>query len=94
MQQSPVRDRCRTNRTFGLIVEYPAARIYALSEEHGHVDLSDCADRPEVGEVVTVIPNHACGCTNMPTAGSTTSASFRRARSGPGGPSAASAISS
>jgi D-serine deaminase-like pyridoxal phosphate-dependent protein len=49
----------------GLIVEYPDARIYALSEEHGHVDLSACAERPEVGEVVTVIPNHACGCTNM-----------------------------
>jgi D-serine deaminase-like pyridoxal phosphate-dependent protein len=49
----------------GLIVEYADARIYALSEEHGHVDLSECADRPEVGEVVTVIPNHACGCTNM-----------------------------
>jgi D-serine deaminase-like pyridoxal phosphate-dependent protein len=49
----------------GLIVEYPDARLYALSEEHGHVDLSACADRPEVGEVVTVIPNHACGCTNL-----------------------------
>jgi D-serine deaminase-like pyridoxal phosphate-dependent protein len=49
----------------GLIVEYPDARIYALSEEHGHVDLSACTERPEVGEVVTVIPNHACGCTNL-----------------------------
>jgi len=49
----------------GLIVEYPDARVYALSEEHGHVDFSACASRPEVGEVVTVIPNHACGCTNM-----------------------------
>jgi D-serine deaminase-like pyridoxal phosphate-dependent protein len=49
----------------GLIVEYPDARIYALSEEHGHVDLAACAERPEVGEIVTVIPNHACGCTNM-----------------------------
>ena len=49
----------------GLIVEYPEARIYALSEEHGHVDFSACVTRPEVGEVVTVIPNHACGCTNM-----------------------------
>ena len=49
----------------GLIVEYPQARIYALSEEHGHVDLSSCTSRPEVGEVVTIIPNHACGTTNM-----------------------------
>jgi D-serine deaminase-like pyridoxal phosphate-dependent protein len=49
----------------GLVVEYPDARIYALSEEHGHVDVSACARAPEVGEVVTIIPNHACGCTNM-----------------------------
>jgi D-serine deaminase-like pyridoxal phosphate-dependent protein len=49
----------------GLVVEYPEARIYALSEEHGHVDLSACGRRPEVGEVVTIVPNHACGCTNM-----------------------------
>ncbi len=49
----------------GLIVEYPEARIYALSEEHGHVDFSACDSRPEVGEVVTIVPNHACGCTNL-----------------------------
>jgi D-serine deaminase-like pyridoxal phosphate-dependent protein len=49
----------------GLIVEYPDASLYALSEEHGHVDFSACAERPEVGEVVTVVPNHACGCTNL-----------------------------
>lgn len=49
----------------GLIVEYPEARIYALSEEHGHVDFSACASRPEVGEVVTIVPNHACGCANL-----------------------------
>jgi D-serine deaminase-like pyridoxal phosphate-dependent protein len=51
--------------TRGLIVEYPEARIYALSEEHGHVDLRGCTERPEVGEVVTIVPNHACGTTNM-----------------------------
>ncbi len=49
----------------GLVVEYPGAHVYALSEEHGHVDLSACPERPEVGEVVTVIPNHACGCANL-----------------------------
>jgi D-serine deaminase-like pyridoxal phosphate-dependent protein len=49
----------------GSIVEYPEARLYALSEEHGHVDFGECGQRPEIGEVVTVIPNHACGCTNL-----------------------------
>ncbi|MBW7921755.1 MAG: D-TA family PLP-dependent enzyme [Rubellimicrobium sp.] len=49
----------------GLIVEYPQAVIHALSEEHGHVDLSACTARPEIGEVVHVIPNHACVVSNL-----------------------------
>jgi D-serine deaminase-like pyridoxal phosphate-dependent protein len=51
--------------TYGLVVEYPDAEIYALSEEHAHVDVSRCAIRPEVGETVTIIPNHACGAVNL-----------------------------
>lgn len=52
---------------YGRIVEYPDAVIARQSEEHGHVDLSACPPdkRPEIGERVTVIPNHACGTTNM-----------------------------
>lgn len=49
----------------GRITAYPEAVITALSEEHGHVDLSACADRPAVGEQVRVIPNHACVVTNL-----------------------------
>jgi D-serine deaminase-like pyridoxal phosphate-dependent protein len=49
----------------GLIVEYPEATVYALSEEHGHADFGACDERPDIGEIVTVIPNHACGCTNL-----------------------------
>jgi len=49
----------------GLILEYPQARIYHLSEEHGHVDFSDCPQRPVIGERVTVIPNHCCSVTNL-----------------------------
>lgn len=49
----------------GHIPAYPQARIVALSEEHAIVDLSDCAERPEVGEVVEVIPNHCCVVSNM-----------------------------
>jgi D-serine deaminase-like pyridoxal phosphate-dependent protein len=36
-----------------------------LSEEHATVDLSDCKERPEVGETVNVIPNHCCVVSNM-----------------------------
>jgi D-serine deaminase-like pyridoxal phosphate-dependent protein len=50
---------------YGLILEYPAARIYGLSEEHGHVDFGAVPSAPEVGERVTVIPNHACVVSNL-----------------------------
>ena len=50
---------------FGLILEYPDARFYAQSEEHGHVDFSQCARRPQIGERVTVIPNHCCVVVNL-----------------------------
>ncbi|MBA4146792.1 MAG: alanine racemase [Verrucomicrobia bacterium] len=49
----------------GHIIEYPAARISALSEEHGQVDVSRCEKRPKVGERVSVIPNHICPCVNL-----------------------------
>lgn len=50
---------------FGHVVEYPEAVIRRLSEEHGMVDVSACATRPQVGERVTVIPNHICPCINL-----------------------------
>jgi D-serine deaminase-like pyridoxal phosphate-dependent protein len=50
---------------YGLILEYPQARIYELNEEHGYVDVSACARKPEIGERVTVIPNHACAVSNL-----------------------------
>jgi D-serine deaminase-like pyridoxal phosphate-dependent protein len=49
----------------GLIVEYPEAVIQGLSEEHGHVDFSACATKPEIGERVTVLPNHCCPVSNL-----------------------------
>jgi D-serine deaminase-like pyridoxal phosphate-dependent protein len=52
-------------RGFGRIVEYPDAAITGFSEEHGMVDLSACARKPQIGEVVRVIPNHCCVVTNM-----------------------------
>jgi D-serine deaminase-like pyridoxal phosphate-dependent protein len=52
-------------KDYGRIAEYPAARIAALSEEHAIVDLSASNDRPDIGEVVHVIPNHCCVVSNM-----------------------------
>jgi len=52
-------------KDYGRVVEYPEARIVALSEEHATVDLSLANGRPEVGEIVNVIPNHCCVVSNM-----------------------------
>jgi D-serine deaminase-like pyridoxal phosphate-dependent protein len=49
----------------GLILEYPEALYYGQSEEHGHVDFSKCARKPEIGERVTVLPNHCCVVSNL-----------------------------
>jgi D-serine deaminase-like pyridoxal phosphate-dependent protein len=50
---------------YGALLEYPDARVAGLSEEHGTVDLSACARRPEVGERVSVLPNHCCVVSNL-----------------------------
>jgi D-serine deaminase-like pyridoxal phosphate-dependent protein len=50
---------------YGYICEYPDAKIYQLSEEHGHVDFSACLEKPEIGERVTIIPNHCCTVTSL-----------------------------
>ena len=50
---------------YGLVLEHPEADVYKLNEEHGMLDVSACARQPEVGERVTLIPNHACGATNL-----------------------------
>lgn len=50
---------------YGYICEYPEAKMYTLSEEHGHVDFSACARKPEIGERVSIIPNHCCTVTSL-----------------------------
>ena len=60
-------DRCipALESGYGHIVEYPDAKIKALSEEHGQVDISACGKRPQLGDRITVIPNHICPCVNL-----------------------------
>ena len=50
---------------FGLILEHPQAAIARFAEEHGFLDLSACNDRPKVGDVVRIVPNHVCACVNL-----------------------------
>lgn len=49
----------------GLVLEHPEARIARFAEEHGFLDLARCNERPRVGDVVRVIPNHVCVVVNM-----------------------------
>lgn len=49
----------------GILVDYPGSRITKLAEEHGFVDVFRCASTPVVGEVVRILPNHACPVSNL-----------------------------
>jgi D-serine deaminase-like pyridoxal phosphate-dependent protein len=50
---------------YGHVLEYPDAIIPHLSEEHGVIDLGSSKRKPEVGEVIHVVPNHCCVVSNM-----------------------------
>lgn len=49
----------------GLILEHPQARIKGFAEEHGFLDLAGVNDKPSVGDVVRIVPNHVCVVVNM-----------------------------
>lgn len=49
---------------FGIITEYPQLTIQRLSEEHGIVEVK--GDKvPQIGEKLSIIPNHACTVVNL-----------------------------
>lgn len=60
-------DRCipAPDAGFGYVVEYPEARVTALSEEHGQIDIRNCNTKPRIGDRLTIIPNHICSCVNL-----------------------------
>jgi D-serine deaminase-like pyridoxal phosphate-dependent protein len=49
----------------GRIVGYETAVVKSLSEEHGVIELAAPSDSPRIGEVIRIIPNHACVVTNL-----------------------------
>lgn len=53
------------NSPYGYIVEHPDAKIYGMSVEHGHVDVSACDHTFRVGERLSVIPQHQGMVTNL-----------------------------
>ncbi|GHA24302.1 alanine racemase [Devosia pacifica] len=50
---------------YGYIIGYPEAEISTLSEEHGVIDLTKCDTKPAIGDVLRIIPNHACVVSNL-----------------------------
>jgi D-serine deaminase-like pyridoxal phosphate-dependent protein len=50
---------------FGHLVDHPGAIITSLSEEHAVVDVSEVERRPAIGDVVRIVPNHACPVSNL-----------------------------
>lgn len=53
------------NSPYGCIVEYPEARMYAMSVEHGHIDVSACTRRFTVGDRLSIVPQHQGMTTNL-----------------------------
>lgn len=50
---------------YGHIIGHPQAKIYGMSVEHGHVDVSECSHRFKVGEQLSVIPLHQGMTSNL-----------------------------
>jgi D-serine deaminase-like pyridoxal phosphate-dependent protein len=53
------------SKGFGHIVEDPSTQLESMSEEHGHLDISNAGRSYKIGDKLTVIPNHVCACVNM-----------------------------
>jgi D-serine deaminase-like pyridoxal phosphate-dependent protein len=61
-------DALRPDHPNGHVREYPDIFLQRMNEEHGVLSLANLpagAPRPQVGEKVHVVPNHACGTTNL-----------------------------
>jgi D-serine deaminase-like pyridoxal phosphate-dependent protein len=50
---------------YGEVRSLSGARVYNLSEEHGFLDISRLNDKPKVGDLVRITPNHVCPVTNL-----------------------------
>jgi D-serine deaminase-like pyridoxal phosphate-dependent protein len=49
----------------GAIIGWPDADLHTINEEHGYVGVAALGERPQLGDHLQVIPNHACGCVNL-----------------------------
>ena len=49
---------------FGLVLEAPDSTLVKLDEEHGYIELAH-GDGLELGQQVSIVPNHACVIANL-----------------------------
>jgi D-serine deaminase-like pyridoxal phosphate-dependent protein len=50
---------------FGEVRSLSGAPVYNMSEEHGFLDISKVNDKPRVGDLLRITPNHVCPVTNL-----------------------------
>jgi len=50
---------------YGYIIEHPEIKIYGMSVEHGHIDVSESEHKFQVGEKLSVIPVHQGMTSNL-----------------------------
>lgn len=50
---------------FGLVPSIPGSSLRLLNEHHGYLSIPDGVVRPAVGDMLTVVPNHACPVANL-----------------------------
>jgi D-serine deaminase-like pyridoxal phosphate-dependent protein len=50
---------------FGCVLDEPGLRVTALSEEHGVIDIRNSPWRPTTGDLIRIVPNHACVSVNL-----------------------------
>ncbi len=58
-------DRQPWSTGFGRLLNWPEARIVAISEHHATVVLPPGSAAPELGDIVAVVPNHVCTAVNL-----------------------------
>lgn len=50
---------------YGEVRSLSGAPIYSMSEEHGFLDISRVNDKPKVGDLLHITPNHVCPVVNL-----------------------------
>ncbi len=49
---------------YGKILDHPGATLAHMAEEHGMIEYDESKEQFQVGDILEIIPNHACGIVN------------------------------